>query len=445
MDRPQVFRVFVSSTFKDLAAERNLLQAEVFPRLREFCQSLRARFQPIDLRWGVSGEASLDQQAMNICLAEIRRCREVTPRPNFIVLLGNRRGWLAPPPQIPATEFEQIRDHVTVTHDRELLATWYARDDNAVPPEYCLRARAGELGRFRDQQKWEEEVEGPLGAILGKAASELDLPAADRLKYSASATEQEIEAGALAAGDASGHAFAFIRELTWPYPDPVKAAAGDPILEFADKDQAPLDALKSRLKAALPVKTYHAQWDAQLGRPTSGHLADLARDVEEALKGAILAQLTQLAEAPPQPGMITAHPALTAEGLAHRDFAEDRARIFVGRDDSLTAVARYLEDTDPRPLVITGEGGSGKSALLAEALCRAQLDHPSADLVYRFIGVTPDSSQGRALLRGLCLELARRGYGSAEATVPAAYPEPGHRFPAATRARWVRAAPDRVP
>jgi hypothetical protein len=71
-----VFRIVVSSTFSDLKAERNALQADVFPRLRELCPTKGngVRFQPIDLRWGVSSEASLDQQAMNICLGEVARC-----------------------------------------------------------------------------------------------------------------------------------------------------------------------------------------------------------------------------------------------------------------------------------------------------------------------------------------------------------------------------------
>ena len=51
------------------------------------------RFQAIDLRWGVREEAALDQQTMRICLEEIARCQRVTPRPNCIVLLGDRYGW----------------------------------------------------------------------------------------------------------------------------------------------------------------------------------------------------------------------------------------------------------------------------------------------------------------------------------------------------------------
>ena len=59
----RTFRIFVSSTFSDLKAERNALQAQVFPRLRELCQRRGSRFQAIDLRWGVREEAALDQTA----------------------------------------------------------------------------------------------------------------------------------------------------------------------------------------------------------------------------------------------------------------------------------------------------------------------------------------------------------------------------------------------
>ena len=94
--RELTFRVFVSSTFSDLKAERDALQRDVFPRLREYCQQHGARFQAIDLRWGVSEEAALDQQTRNICLEELRHCQRILPRLNFIVLFGQRCGWCQP-------------------------------------------------------------------------------------------------------------------------------------------------------------------------------------------------------------------------------------------------------------------------------------------------------------------------------------------------------------
>src|SRR5687767_1290629 len=103
----RTFRLFVSSTFSDLIAERNALQKSVFPRLRELCRQHGCRFQAIDLRWGISEEAALDQRTMRVCLDEIARCRRVTPRPNFIALLGDRYGWRPLPYEIPALEYEE--------------------------------------------------------------------------------------------------------------------------------------------------------------------------------------------------------------------------------------------------------------------------------------------------------------------------------------------------
>ena len=68
------FRVFVSSTFEDLKAERDALQCHDFPRLRRLCEQNNARLQTIELSWGVRDEAAVDQQTMEICLREIERC-----------------------------------------------------------------------------------------------------------------------------------------------------------------------------------------------------------------------------------------------------------------------------------------------------------------------------------------------------------------------------------
>ena len=119
----RTFRIFVSSTFSDLKAERNALQEYVFPCLRELCQQRGARFQAIDLRWGVSEEAGLDQQTMKICLTEIARCQEVTPRPNFIVLLGDRYGWRPLPYEIPQVEMDQILPQLKTSRDL-VVETW---------------------------------------------------------------------------------------------------------------------------------------------------------------------------------------------------------------------------------------------------------------------------------------------------------------------------------
>src|ERR1019366_8578761 len=139
----RTFRVFVSSTFEDLKEERNALQREVFPKLRTLCEQHGARFHAIDLRWGVRDEAALDQKTMEICLREIERCQKTGIKPNFIVLLGQRYGWRPLPARIEAEEFEAVWDRFPDSGEQALVDQWYQRDDNAVPPEYLLKPRAG--------------------------------------------------------------------------------------------------------------------------------------------------------------------------------------------------------------------------------------------------------------------------------------------------------------
>ncbi len=83
----RTFRIFVSPTFSDLKEERNALQERVFPKLRELCMQHGARFQAIDLRWGVTEEEAGQGKVLEIILDEIDRSR-----PFFIGILGERYG-----------------------------------------------------------------------------------------------------------------------------------------------------------------------------------------------------------------------------------------------------------------------------------------------------------------------------------------------------------------
>lgn len=62
--RNKTIKFFISSTFKDFEAARNILQKFVFPKLKEFCNKNGFGFQPIDLRWLIEQEVGLDQQTI---------------------------------------------------------------------------------------------------------------------------------------------------------------------------------------------------------------------------------------------------------------------------------------------------------------------------------------------------------------------------------------------
>jgi nephrocystin-3 len=85
-------RVFLSSTFRDMEAERNHLVKQVFPKVRAACLARQVGFTEIDLRWGVTEEESKNGATVEICLKEIERCRNFPPF--FIGFLGERYGWI---------------------------------------------------------------------------------------------------------------------------------------------------------------------------------------------------------------------------------------------------------------------------------------------------------------------------------------------------------------
>lgn len=82
-------RVFISSTFRDMQAERDELAKRIFPQLRKLCESRGVTFGGLDLRWGITDEQKAEGKVLPICLAEIQHCR-----PYFIGLLGERYGWV---------------------------------------------------------------------------------------------------------------------------------------------------------------------------------------------------------------------------------------------------------------------------------------------------------------------------------------------------------------
>jgi hypothetical protein len=469
------FRLFVSSTFSDLQEERDALHREVFPKLRDLCTQHGARFQVIDLRWGVSTEAGLDQKTMPLCLGEIERCQE-TDKPNFLVLLGDRYGWRPLPAEIPKDEFDQITAHLSseqMEDEQALLEEWYLRDDNARyrkggevrPTVYYLRPRAKE-GPYGDSaQGWRawEKAEHDLGEILRTAVEKLGFSDPDEVKYLASATEQEIRAGALAVEDAGDHVYCFFRsidglphdetskgfeDLKRTNPDSEGWAEFEPDTDAADR----LSSLKASLTECVGktnVFHYSAQWSpfqgedrprdelvavarshcgkiptdttdgetfARLpGHATTAHLSQLCTDVLERLTAVIERRFAEGAD----------KTQLQIEDEAHLQFARDRAQVFVGREEPQQAIAAHLASRPGRLLVVFGESGSGKSALMAKAALDAA--DSTRGQVLRFVGITTSSSEGRSLLADLCRQISAR-YGD-ESAVPADSRELVQEFP----------------
>jgi tetratricopeptide (TPR) repeat protein len=314
-------RVFISSTFRDMHAERDYLVKVVFSELRERCARRRLHLVDLDLRWGVTEAEAEQGKVLDFVLDEIERSR-----PFFIAILGERYGTV--PEKLPQdTEFTHpwLRDYTDHSLTALEIVHGVLRNPNMATRSFFY---------FRDPQ------------VISQ------VPESKRADFIAESPEAE-------------------RRLL---------------------------ALKERIRASgRPVmEGYHSNWDDKEGRVTG--LEPFGQRVLEDLWTSIRQQyLEEAPEADP----------LALEREMHEAFAEERSRHHVGRVEQAARLSEYVQGTDRRSVVITGESGCGKSAFLATWYRQYSIGHPEDFVLAYFIGASPDSTNHFRLLRNMCLELKR--------------------------------------
>lgn len=374
--RPPIFKTFFSSTFNDFQEERDVLQARVFPRLQELCGQRGAVFQAVDLRWGITDEASRDQQTLDICLREIRDCKRISPRPSFVCFLGDRYGWRPLPTGMDAETFERLLPSA-------LLSAWYLRDENAVPPQYLLQKRQGE---FLRDEVW-SATEAELRAELARASS--PLPGEIREEFFLSATEHEIREGLRADREDLLRTYCFVRELdNMPadcregFTDTVPDGRGGALPDAGAR--ADLLRLKALVRASLPpenTRTFTVSFQDR-----QSILEDFAESVYRRLSETILCELERL-------GTVD----VFEEAMAiERAFGSKVSAHYTGFEAELRRAQQWIRQGDG---LVTVVGQTGKSAFCAKL---ASL-YPGA--VVRHIGASGYSAAAEPLFAGIAREL----------------------------------------
>lgn len=428
--RRPIIRLFVSSTFTDFRHEREALHRTVFPEIERICARRQFQFQAVDLRWGISTEASLDHRTMRICLEELRRSQETSIRPSLLVLLGNRYGWRPLPEEISPEEFQRLARAAPSDTCHQILATWYVRDDNADPAAYVLRSRRRDDGDGHAGSMPWDAVQAALWQTINRAfpASLLrerfqklprpgDPPPAI-VRFQASATEQEIWRGVLGSDCCGEDVVAVLREIEnqSEFPSPVA------IRDFVDVNETGLDAtaqdalggLKRVLCKRLPVTSLVEIGGARLVTRadergaavslSSGDLMRVCASVRHKLAALVERQMNEYVE---DTGFgVSTTQQLEFERREQQDFGETQAPVasFVGREREIEAIRSYLNDDSRQVLVIHGSSGSGKTAVLARV---AQLSAEHEPVV-RYVAATARSSTVESLLVGMCQELRAR-------------------------------------
>jgi tetratricopeptide (TPR) repeat protein len=220
-----------------------------------------------------------------------------------------------------------------------------------------------------------------------------------------SVTDLEIEFGVLADPEQQARSIFYFREPL-PYremPTTLAALYSDAhdIGNAAADRTRRLAQLKRRIEMLLPdrVRRYAATWDTEHQQVTG----------LEAWGRMVLEDIWSELDAATRAGSVAADlPWQATERNALDDFIEDRSRDFVGRQELLEKLARVATSTahagSSPGVCITGEAGSGKSALFGEL--HRRLGSTDAFVLAHAAGASIASASVDSMLRRWIAELA---------------------------------------
>lgn len=99
---------------------------------------------------------------------------------------------------------------------------------------------------------------------------------------------------------------------------------------------------------------------------------------------------------------------IITEILQHLHACNNSVKVFYGRENSLEHIKRYMLGSNDKPLILYGEGGCGKTSLLAKAASLTTTDwfsNVKPICIIRFLGTTPDSSALTPTLISICQQV----------------------------------------
>lgn len=283
-------RIFISSTFRDMMNEREMLVKKVFPELRKRFKNQGITISEVDLRWGVLEEEAQSGKVIDICLTEIDKSR-----PYFIGLLGERYGWMPEP--------GEYQKHKKIIENFE----WVREDIN----------------------------------------NQLSI------------TEMEIQYGVLRNDRMRSRAFFYLRD---PQNNDSKQFYEDNSIA-----KEKLQHLKNSILKATDIKS-----DSYLDSD------ELATKVFNDMSELIEKDFPPISEA-------------YANLLPQLNFINSRTAFYVKNPEHIDTIKELLENSD-KPVVVTGNTGTGKSTLLANYLLSYTDDNPEAICLYNFCEASADAT-----------------------------------------------------
>ena len=446
----RIARVYVSSCIHQHYSERKILHEKVFPELANLCGSLGGEFLPVDLRYH-SGSCPTDGVVHGPSQAEAMSelSRVATDRNYmFLGLIADLPGECVLPSEVSMAEFETLRASAKIIDAAsdekglpQALEALYVPDKNAVTQTYVLKNgseadMAMVLRAFAEQEGEEKQLHSSFTRVRAKIAKSLN--------------EQEVTK-CLSLGselDQARRTFVYSRQVEDVPMDLLKnqlpSKSEDEIFQIMDRQNIFRENIADRLSPHNFHK-YPMPWTETMLKIHEGsqhgqkapceiysddYLEKFAKDVYRMLSGPIIEMLSRPPESPLDIEL-EAHSSLMRRNAANifrfdQDPLAREIMDYVFGSQRHAELLRDAESSDTKtkrqaktelekcavgnsPYIVTGEIGLGKTALLAACAEKFSYSKEAGQcaLIYRKIGATPSSSDGRLLLDGLCEEMAR--------------------------------------
>jgi len=312
-------KIFISSPFKDMNDERDLIIKNIVPKLRKLCLERDIVMTIVDLRWGVTSAQQQGAATMLMCLREIERSNI------FLGLYGERYGWC-----LSEHSFRKP------TSQDELLQRTFAIASNQFPW----------INNFKDRSVTEIEMRMVMdGFSKGKQA------------------------------------FFYLRDPY--YIENIPADKKNDYLSEGEYEHAKLVALKQDIARSSFLST-------QYTRPS--HMSEL-----------LLQHLTEhLNKTYPQGTQLSP---FLRERFLHATFARSLTRVYLPNEKYYLELDKYAASNITMPMIVKGQSGIGKSAVLANWIKRYKSHHPEVVVIEHWIGSTASSNNYLNILRRIMDEI----------------------------------------
>uniref|UniRef100_T1IHI5 NACHT domain-containing protein n=1 Tax=Strigamia maritima TaxID=126957 RepID=T1IHI5_STRMM len=370
--KPRKIVLFLCADFADTVKERAVVVEQVIPKVRRSCAERGYELSIVD--WELRDDTKgLGVQYLQ---RQTQHCHLVP-----VVFLNETLGQRSLPPKISPDLKQHLLETIKSQSEKELFTECYLLDENNSPPQYVLQNKGNEEDRekllkilwpvWEDSELLETILDTFIQAVLSfDSQNDKNKCIWINRKFHGS---QGSEAGALqkrltALQSSLQSQVEENRKLQFSIRQAEDRSRG--VETFLPEHAQYLDALSTKFHKVLNEIVDNIIDDAEKTSPDSGYLG-----MEKRLYHELNQQMKE---------------------------CKYRLKHFVGQTSQISKIEEYLKNDSKSPLIIHGPSGSGKSALAAKIVQKCSEKGEKTPIVFRFIGLTPDSATTEQVVRSIC-------------------------------------------